>query len=65
MGVVEGGSMDVLTDNGQVTIKSGHNLILSQAEMDIGAPPEEEKPAEEEPQKPKTGLTGTQIGSLP
>jgi len=64
LGVVEGGSMDVLTDNGQVTIKSGSNLILSQAEMDIGAPPEGEKPAEEEPQKPKTGLTGTQIGYI-
>lgn len=62
LGVVEGGSMDVLTDNGQVTIKSGSNLILSQAEMDIGAPPEGEKPAEEEPQKPQAvKWTGTQI----
>ena len=26
LGVVEGGSMDVLTDNGQVTIKSGNNI---------------------------------------
>jgi hypothetical protein len=62
LGVVEGGSMDVLTDNGQVTIKSGHNLILSQAEMDIGAPPEGEQPTEEETQKPKAvKWTGTQI----
>ena len=61
LGIVEGGSMDVLTDNGQVTIKPGNSIFLSQAEMDIGAPPTEEQPTEEEPQKPKTGWTGTQI----
>ena len=67
LGVVEGGSMDVLSDYGQVTIKSGNNIILSQAEMDIGAPPESEKPsgekpAEEVPPKPKAvAWTGTQI----
>jgi hypothetical protein len=61
LGVVEGGSMDVVTEDGPVAIKSGENIILSQADMDIGPPAEEEKPAEEEAQPAKKGLTGKQI----
>ncbi|MFZ0613541.1 MAG: hypothetical protein WAM73_14985 [Desulfobacterales bacterium] len=62
LGVVEGGSMDVLTDKGQSTLKAGGSMVLSQAEMDIGAPPEGEKPAEEVPPKPKEfKMTGKQI----
>ena len=64
LGIVEGGSMDVLTDKGQVTLKSGNNIILSQAEMDIGVPPEEEKPAEEEKKPPETGMTKTQMAYI-
>ena len=36
LGVVEGGSMIVPTDNGMMTIQSGNKIILSQADMDIG-----------------------------
>ena len=48
LGVAEGGSMDVFTDNGLMTIQSGKKIILSQADMGIGLP-EEEKPAAEKP----------------
>ena len=65
LGVVEGGSMDVLTDNGQVTIKSGHNIILSQADMDIGAPPKGEKPVEGEPQKPSGEKPAEEVPQKP
>jgi ferric-dicitrate binding protein FerR (iron transport regulator) len=47
LGVSEGGSMDVFTDNGLMTIESGKKIILSQADMDIGLP-EDEKPAAEQ-----------------
>lgn len=63
LGVVKGGSIDILTENGQETIKSGEKIILAQADMDIGAPesqpPEEEVPAEEPtpPQKKETSTT--------
>ena len=53
LGVIEGGSMIVSTHQGELMIKSGQRLILSQADMDIGAPPPpKEKPAEKE--TPKT-----------
>ncbi|MGB8427611.1 MAG: hypothetical protein WCD88_17625, partial [Desulfobacterales bacterium] len=62
LGVVDGGSLDVLTAKGRSTLKAGHSMVLSQAEMDIGAPSEGEKPAEEVPQKPKEfSMTGKQI----
>ncbi len=48
LGVAEGGSMDVFTDNGLMTIQSGRKIILSQADMGIGLP-EDEKPAAEQP----------------
>ncbi len=52
LGVIEGGSMIVSTQQREMMIKSGQRLILSQAEMDIGTPQPEEKPAEKE--TPKT-----------
>ncbi|MBR9986595.1 MAG: hypothetical protein KFF68_11845 [Desulfosarcina sp.] len=47
-GVAEGGSMDVFTDNGLMTVEAGKKIILSQADMGIGLP-EEEKPAAKQP----------------
>lgn len=52
MGVAEGGSMDVYTDDGMRTIQSGNKIILAQADMDIGVPETEEPAAQE---VPKTG----------
>ena len=63
LGVVEGGSMIVLTDNGLMTIQSGKKVILSQADMGIGLP-EDEEPAAEQPPEPekKAGMSrGTKI----
>lgn len=62
IGVVEGGSMAVSTQQGDMIIMSGQRIILAQAEMDIGLPktrpPAEKKP---EPQK-KSGIAkGTKI----
>lgn len=62
LGVAEGGSMDVFTDNGLMTIQSGNKIILAQADMDIGLPKSEE-PAAEQPPEPKKGWsTGRKIG---
>lgn len=52
LGVAEGGSMDVFTDNGLMTVQSGKKIILSQADMDIGLP-ESEKPAAQETPEPE------------
>ena len=61
LGVSEGGSMDVFTDNGLMTIESGKKIILSQADMDIGLP-EDEKPAAQQPPEPKPGMsTGKKV----
>ena len=42
LGVVQGGALDIITEDGQKTIKSGEKIILSQADMDalIGRPGE-------------------------
>ena len=40
--------MIVLTDNGLMTIQSGNKIILSQADMDMGLP-EDEEPAAKQP----------------
>lgn len=48
LGVAQGGSLDVFTDQGPMTIQSGKKIILSQADMDIGLP-EDEKPAAQQP----------------
>lgn len=42
MGIADGGSMDVYTDEGLTTIQSGNKIILAQADMDIGVPEAEE-----------------------
>ena len=52
LGVGQGGSMDVLTDQGPMTIDAGKKIILSQADMDIGLPAEEE-PAAQQPPEPE------------
>lgn len=49
LGVAEGGSMDVSTDQGLMTISAGSRIIMAQAEMDIGLPAEEPQ-AEPDPQ---------------
>ena len=56
LGVAEGGSMDVFTDNGLMTIQSGKKIILSQADMGIGLP-EEEKPAAQKPPESEPGMS--------
>ena len=48
VGVAEGGSMDVITDEGLMTIPAGKKLILAQADMDIGLP-ESEPPSAQKP----------------
>ncbi|MBC2710752.1 MAG: hypothetical protein HGJ94_07055 [Desulfosarcina sp.] len=61
LGVAEGGSMDVFTDQGLMTIQSGKKIILSQADMDIGLPDIEE-PVAQQPPEPKPGMsTGKKI----
>ena len=50
MGIADGGSMDVYTDEGLTTIQSGNKIILAQADMDIGTPEAEEPAAQEVPQ---------------
>ncbi len=50
LGVAEGGTMEVLTDKGVMTVQSGNKIILAQADMDIGLP-EEEPTASKEPAK--------------
>jgi hypothetical protein len=62
LGVAEGGSMDVFTDDGLMTIQSGKKIILSQADMDIGLP-ESSEPAAKQPPKPEPGMSsGRKIG---
>ena len=66
LGVAQGGSMDVLTDQGPMTIQSGKKIILAQADMDIGLPEEEEPAAQQPPEaeeepKPAGMPTGRKI----
>ena len=62
LGVVEGGSMIVLTDNGMRTIQSGNKIILSQADMDMGLPEDEETAAKQPPKsKPRMSSTSKKI----
>ena len=56
LGIAEGGTMDVLTDRGTMTIQSGKKIILAQADMDIGLP-EDEEPAAKEPPETKPKMT--------
>ena len=54
LGVAEGGAMDVLTDDGLMTIGAGKKIILAQADMDIGLP-EEQQPSAKQPVEKKKG----------
>ncbi len=66
LGVSEGGSMDVFTDKGLLTVEPGKKLILSQADMDIGLPEEDPKATTPEPapqSSTKTGPAGWSTGT--
>ena len=52
LGVVQGGALDIVTEEGQKTIKSGEKIILSQADMDIGAPETQPPESEAAPASP-------------
>jgi hypothetical protein len=58
LGVSEGGSMDVLTDKGLVTVEPGKKLILSQADLDIGLPEDEPATTAPEPAPQPSTQTG-------
>lgn len=61
LGVSEGGTMDVFTDQGLMTIQAGKKIILAQADMDIGLP-ESEEPAAQQPPEPEPGMsTGKKV----
>jgi len=57
MGIAEGGSMEVFTDQGLMTIQSGKKIILAQADMDIGIP-EDAAPAPDAQQAPEPAKRG-------
>jgi len=65
IGVLEGGSMIVSTQRGEMMIESGQQLTLAQADMDVGAPEEIETSDEKkdkdvkEGKEEKTGLSKT------
>jgi hypothetical protein len=48
LGIINGGSMIVSTQQGEMMIESGQRIILAQADMDVGAPEELETGDEEE-----------------
>jgi hypothetical protein len=67
LGVIEGGSMIISTQQGEMMIKSGQRLILAQVDMDVGPPKEEKKvdekegqeaPESQEGQAAKAGVSG-------
>jgi hypothetical protein len=58
LGVIEGGSMIVSTQQGEMMIKSGQRLILAQADLDVGAPEEIETSDETEGKEEKEGKEG-------
>jgi hypothetical protein len=68
LGVVQGGALDILTEDGQQTVKSGEKIILSQADMDIGAPEpqpsESEAPSDEQPPEQKKGMSKTMQATI-
>jgi hypothetical protein len=76
LGVIEGGSMIVSTQQGETMLTSGQRLILSQADMDVGAPEEVEASDEKErsegtdskgEKEEKAGMSKTQkiiVGSV-
>ena len=48
VGIIEGGSMIVSTQKGEMMLEPGQQLILAQADLDVGAPEELESSDEEE-----------------
>ena len=48
VGIIEGGSMIVSTQQGEMMLEPGQQLIFAQADMDVGAPEELESSDEEE-----------------
>jgi hypothetical protein len=61
LGVAQGGSMDVFTEQGPMTIQSGKRIILSQADMDIGLPEDEEPAAQQPPETEPEKMSGKKI----
>jgi hypothetical protein len=55
LGVIEGGSMIVSTQQGETMLTSGQRIILSQADMDVGAPKDIEASDEKESQEATEG----------
>ena len=55
IGIIEGGSMIVSTQQGEMMIESGKKLTLAQADMDVGAPEETEASDEKEGKEEKDG----------
>jgi hypothetical protein len=51
IGVIEGGSMIVSTQQGEMMIESGRHITLAQADLEVGAPEEFEKVDEKEDQE--------------
>ena len=58
IGIIEGGSMIVSTQQGETMIESGKKLTLAQADLDVGAPEETKTTDEKEGQEEKTGKEG-------
>lgn len=59
LGVAEGGAMEVITDEGVMTVQSGNKIILAQADMDIGLPEEEPTASKEPAETEKKGWSKT------
>jgi hypothetical protein len=57
LGIIKGGSMIVSTQQGEMMIESGQRLILTQADMDVGAPEEKETIDEKEGKEEKAGIS--------
>jgi hypothetical protein len=57
LGIIKGGSMIVSTQQGEMMIASGQRLILTQADMDVGAPEEKETIEEKEGKEEKAGIS--------
>ena len=55
LGVINGGSIIVSTEQGEMMIESGQRLILAQADMDVGAPEEIETSDETKDKDVKEG----------
>jgi hypothetical protein len=61
IGIIEGGSMIVSTQQGDMMIESGQQITLAQADMDVGAP-EELEPSDEEDVKAEEAIEGEKAG---